>query len=109
VRIWNDDPACGDLKISQGGERKKIGQLVRASFSGWNRAGRYLARGIESPDGELLARIQTEDPGTGPGNGFHARIAPREASKRPDGGRSVRPNGPGKGLRDRFEDAGQEH
>jgi len=35
-------------------------------------------------------------------------IAPREAKKRPDGGRSVRPNGPGKGLGDRFEDAGRE-
>src|ERR1700690_1494114 len=35
-------------------------------------------------------------------------IAPREVKKRPDGGRSVRPNGPGKGLCDRFEDAGRE-
>jgi len=34
--------------------------------------------------------------------------APREASKRLDGGGSVRPNGSGKGFRDRFEGAGRE-
>jgi len=41
------------LKIlTRGGERRKIGQLVRASVPGWTRIERYDPEGLRSPGGE---------------------------------------------------------
>jgi len=53
-------------------------------------------QGIERSRRGAAARRQTGNPGAKPGNGLHAVNASREANKRPDGGRSVKPNGPGK-------------
>ena len=66
-------------------------------------------RGIERSWGGAAARRQTENQEAKPGNGFYAVNASREANKRPNGGRSVGPNGSSEGFHERFEDVGQEH
>jgi hypothetical protein len=38
--------------FGRGGERWKIGRLVRVSFSVWNQAERYNPEGSRDPDGE---------------------------------------------------------